>query len=221
MYTSEESELFDQLLDAVVDMEEEDAIGLAKEILEKGYSVKGAIEEGLIKGMEKVSELYDQEVYFIPDLLCCADAMNAALDILKEELKGEIAGCNKKIVIGTVLGDTHDIGKNIVSCFLDSAGFIVYDIGRDIPPEVFVDKAVEYDADIICLSTIMTTTMENMRGVIELLEKKQVREQFKVMVGGKPVSPKFAREIGADGYSINAADAIKLAKRLTGVLVDE
>lgn len=218
MYTNEESELFLRLKEAVLDMEEDDAVQIAEDILAKGYSVKGAIEEGLIKGMEEVSELYDQEQYFIPDLLCCADGMNAALDILKVELQGEIAGCNKKIVIGTVLGDTHDIGKNIVSCFLDSAGFVVYDVGRDISAEVFLEKAMECEADIIVLSTIMTTTMENMRDVIALLEERNVRERFKVMIGGKPVSPRFAKEIGADGYSVNAADAIKLAKKLAGVV---
>ncbi len=218
MYTSIELELFEELKQSVVEMEEDDAVRIAQKIIEKNCSVKGAIEEGLIKGMELVSELYDAEQYFIPELLSCADAMYAALDLLKLELKDEVAGCNKRIVIGTVLGDTHDIGKNIVACFLDSAGFIVYDVGRDVPPEVFVEKAKEYHADIIVLSTIMTTTMDQMRTVIELLEKEKIRDQFKVMVGGKPVSPKFAREIGADGYSVNAAGAMKLAKQLTGVM---
>lgn len=220
MYTNEELEWFDKLKTAVVDMEEEDAVEIAEAIIANGVSVKGAIEVGLIKAMEHVSELYDAEQYFIPDLLCCADTMNAALDILKEQLKGETVGHNKKVVIGTVLGDTHDIGKNIVACFLDSAGFIVYDIGRDIAPEDFVKKAIEYDADVICLSTIMTTTMVNMQKTIEALVDMGVRDRFKVMIGGKPVSPKFARDINADGYSVNAGDAIRLAKKLCGIPVE-
>ncbi|MEE1229272.1 MAG: corrinoid protein [Lachnospiraceae bacterium] len=217
MYSNEELLCYEELKQAVVDMEDDDAIALSHQIIESGYSVEGAIEQALIAGMEEVGDLYDQEEYFIPDLLCCADTMNASLDILKTQLQEAKVGYGKNIVIGTVLGDTHDIGKNVVACFLESAGFTVHDIGRDISAQDFMNKAIEYDADIIVLSTIMTTTMDSMADVIDLLKENRVRDRFKVMVGGKPVSPKFAKEIGADGYSVNAGEAIKLAKKLAGV----
>lgn len=171
--------------------------------------------------MEEVSRLYAQEKYFIPELLSCADAMYEGLAILEKHLEQDSVGFDTRIVIGTVFGDTHDIGKNIVALFLKSAGFTVYDIGRDVPAETFVEKAIEYHADIIVMSTIMTTTMDSMRDVIEELQKQGIREQVKVMIGGKPVSLRFAREIGADGYSVNAAEAIKLAKKLSGNLIEE
>ena len=221
MYETEEELYFEKLKQAVIDMEEEEAATLAEEIVARNFSAKGAVEHGLIAGMEEVSRLYAQEKYFIPELLSCADAMYEGLAILEKHLEQDSVGFDTTIVIGTVFGDTHDIGKNIVALFLKSAGFTVYDIGRDVPAKTFVEKAVEYKADLIVMSTIMTTTMESMRDVIDELQKQGVREQFKVMVGGKPVSIRFAREIGADGYSVNAAEAIKLAKKLSGNLKEE
>ena len=221
MYETEEKLYFEKLKQAVIDMEEEEAGALAQEIVARNFSAKGAVEQGLIAGMEEVSRLYAQEKYFIPELLSCADAMYEALAILEEDLEQDSVGYDTTIVIGTVFGDTHDIGKNIVALFLKSAGFTVYDIGRDVPTKTFVENAIEYQADLIVMSTIMTTTMESMRDVINELEKQGIREQVKVMVGGKPVSTRFAREIGADGYSVNAAEAIKLAKKLSGNLIEE
>ena len=218
MDIKEEKIYFEKLRQAVIDMEEEDAARISKEIVDKGFSAKKAVEQGLIAGMEEVSRLYAKEQYFIPELLSCADAMYEGLAVLEKHLEQDSVGFDTRIVIGTVFGDTHDIGKNIVALFLKSAGFTVYDIGRDIPSETFVDKAVEYKADLIVMSTIMTTTMDSMRDVMECLEKRGIRQQFKVMIGGKPVSLRFAREIGADGYSVNAAEAIKLAKKLSGNL---
>lgn len=216
MCTAEEKIYFDKLKQAVIDMEEEDAAGIAQEIVDRNYSAKGAVEHGLIAGMEEVSRLYAKEQYFIPELLSCADAMYEGLAILEKHLEQDAVGYDTNIVIGTVFGDTHDIGKNIVALFLKSAGFTVYDIGRDVPAETFVDKAVEYKADIIVLSTIMTTTMDSMRDVITCLKNRGIREQVQVMIGGKPVSKRFAKEIGADGYLVNAAEAITLAKKLSG-----
>lgn len=214
MYTREEQICFKKLRQAVIDMEEEEAEELANQVVEKGYSVKGAIEIGLIGGMEEVSQLYADEKYFIPDLLSCADAMYVALDILEQYLPAGEQDETVKIVIGTVEGDTHDIGKNIVALFLKSAGFQVYDLGRDVPVSTFIEKAKEYQAEIIAMSTIMTTTMPVMKKVIDQLIESGEREHFKVMIGGKPVSLKFAKEIGADGYSVNAAEAIRLVKKL-------
>ena len=191
---------------------------MATEYVESGYPALDGIMEGLVDGMNKASDLYDEEEYFVTDLLLCSDAMYSGIDILKphlpvEENKGE----KLKIVIGVVEGDTHDIGKNLVKIMLDTAGFEMYDLGRDVPLDNFVDKAIEVGASLICMSTLMTTTMDGMRIVIEKLKEKGIRDNVKVMVGGSPISQKYANEIGADGYSANAVGAVKLAKRLAGI----
>ena len=199
-------------------MEDEEVVDVANEYVESGYPALDGIMEGLVDGMNKASDLYDEEEYFVTDLLLCSDAMYSGIDILKphlpvEENKGE----KLKIVIGVVEGDTHDIGKNLVKIMLDTAGFEMYDLGRDVPLDNFVDKAIEVGASLICMSTLMTTTMDGMRIVIEKLKEKGIRDNVKVMVGGSPISQKYANEIGADGYSANAVGAVKLAKRLAGI----
>lgn len=217
MYTKKELEAFSALKQCVIDMEEEKAEEISRRILQEHWNVKAAITEGLIAGMDEVSRLYADEIYFLPDLLTCADVMETSMRILRTALCNESVGYDVRIVIGTVEGDTHDIGKNIVALFLECAGFQVYDAGRDVSAKQFVQKVQEVHADILCLSTIMTTTMDRMSDVIRELEHSGLRDRVKVMVGGKPVSPKFAKEIGADGYSNKAADAVKLAKELSGV----
>ena len=211
-------ELLEKLSECVVEMEDEEVVDVATEYVESGYPALDGIMEGLVDGMNKASDLYDEEEYFVTDLLLCSDAMDSGIDILKphlpvEENKGE----KLKIVIGVVEGDTHDIGKNLVKIMLDTAGFEMYDLGRDVPLDNFVDKAIEVGASLICMSTLMTTTMDGMRIVIEKLKEKGIRDNVKVMVGGSPISQKYANEIGADGYSANAVGAVKLAKRLAGI----
>ena len=211
-------ELLEKLSECVVEMEDEEVVDVANEYVESGYPALDGIMEGLVDGMNKASDLYDEEEYFVTDLLLCSDAMYSGIDILKphlpvEENKGE----KLKIVIGVVEGDTHDIGKNLVKIMLDTAGFEMYDLGRDVPLDNFVDKAIEVGASLICMSTLMTTTMDRMRIVIEKLKEKGIRNNVKVMVGGSPISQKYANEIGADGYSANAVGAVKLAKRLAGI----
>ena len=211
-------ELLEKLSECVVEMEDEEVVDVANEYVESGYPALDGIMEGLVDGMNKASDLYDEEEYFVTDLLLCSDAMYSGIDILKphlpvEENKGE----KLKIVIGVVEGDTHDIGKNLVKIMLDTAGFEMYDLGRDVPLDNFVDKAIEVGASLICMSTLMTTTMDGMRIVIEKLNEKGIRDNVKVMVGGSPISQKYANEIGADGYSANAVGAVKLAKRLAGI----
>ena len=211
-------ELLEKLSECVVEMEDEEVVDVATEYVESGYPALDGIMEGLVDGMNKASDLYDEEEYFVTDLLLCSDAMYSGIDILKphlpvEENKGE----KLKIVIGVVEGDTHDIGKNLVKIMLDTAGFEMYDLGRDVPLDNFVDKAIEVGASLICMSTLMTTTMDGMRIVIEKLKEKGIRNDVKVMVGGSPISQKYANEIGADGYSANAVGAVKLAKRLAGI----
>ena len=211
-------ELLEKLSECVVEMEDEEVVAVANEYIESGYPALDGIMEGLVDGMNKASDLYDEEEYFVTDLLLCSDAMYSGIDILKphlpvEENKGE----KIKIVIGVVEGDTHDIGKNLVKIMLDTAGFEMYDLGRDVPLDNFVDKAIEVEASFICMSTLMTTTMDGMRIVIEKLKERGIRDNIKVMIGGSPISQKYANEIGADGYSANAVGAVKLAKKLAGI----
>ena len=211
-------ELLEKLSECVVEMEDEEVVDVANEYIESGYPALDGIMEGLVDGMNKASDLYDEEEYFVTDLLLCSDAMYSGIDILKphlpvEENKGE----KIKIVIGVVEGDTHDIGKNLVKIMLDTAGFEMYDLGRDVPLDNFVDKAIEVGASFICMSTLMTTTMDGTRIVIEKLKERGIRDNIKVMIGGSPISQKYANETGADGYSANAVGAVKLAKKLAGI----
>ena len=201
---------------AVIDMDEEAARSVAQEAIRSGISAVDAINEGLVKGMQVVGEKYEKQEYFIPEVLLCSDAMIAGIEILRQHLSKDEVGEAAKVVIGVVQGDTHDIGKNLVKIMLETSGFEVLDLGRDVPPRVFVDKAKAMGAHIIALSTLMTTTMDGMAEVMRLLNEENVREQFKVMVGGEPISQAFADKIGADGYAATASGAVKVAKSLTG-----
>ncbi len=210
-------ELLKKLSDCVLEMEDEEVVDVAKEYIEAGYPAFDGIMEGLVDGMNKASDLYDQEEYFVTDVLLCSDAMYAGLDVLRPHLESSDGGDKKKAVIGVTEGDTHDIGKNLVKIMLETAGFEMYDLGRDVPLNDFIEKAKEVNADIICMSTLMTTTMGGMKTVIDSLIEQGIRDQFKVMVGGSPISKKYADEIGADGYSVNAVEAVKVAKELVGL----
>lgn len=210
-------DLLKQLSDAVVEMDEETTVSTAHTVVEQKIDAYEAIEKGLSDGMDRAGQLFEEEEYFIPELLMCSEAMYAGLDVLKPHLKLESEGEKQKVVIGVIEGDTHDIGKNLVKIMLETSGFEVVDLGRDIPPADFITKAKEIGAQIIALSTLMTTTMEGMARVVKLLEEEQIRNRFKVIVGGGPISQAFANKIGADGYAVNAAEAVKLARRLTGV----
>lgn len=212
--TRTKEELLAKLSECVLEMEEEEAAEVAQEYIDAGYPVFDGIMEGLIDGMNKASDLYDAEEYFVTDLLLCSDAMYAGLEILKPHLPIEEGDKKAKAVIGVVEGDTHDIGKNLVKILMDTAGYEMYDLGRDVPLDVFVEKVKEVDAKLLCMSTLMTTTMDGMRIVIEKLKEAGIRDNVKVMIGGGPISQKYADEIGADGYSVNAVEAVKLAQRL-------
>lgn len=206
--------LYQKLSDAVVNMEEDEAIAFSKEAIEKGYDAYEAIESGLSDGMDRAGQLFEEEEYFIPELLMCSDAMYAGLDILEPHLKVDEQKDKRKVVIGVIEGDTHDIGKNLVKTMLGAAGFEVTDLGRDVPPQIFVDKAEEIHADVIAISTLMTTTMPGMEHVVKLLSQNGIREKYKVIIGGGPISQAYADKIGADGYSVNAADAVRLLRKL-------
>jgi len=212
------NDLHQKLSDAVVNMEDTTAASLSEEVVAKGLDAYEAIDKGLANGMERAGVLFEEEEYFIPELLMCSDAMYAGLNVLKPHIKTEEQVQKHKVVLGVIEGDTHDIGKNLVKIMLESSGFEVIDLGRDIAPAQFVEKAVETNADIIGLSTLMTTTMDGMREVVDILKEKNLKEKFKVIIGGGPISPAFAKKIGADGYSGNAAGAVRLARDLCGVV---
>lgn len=207
-------ELLEKLAEAVFEMEEEEAVEISREYLAEGYLAFDGIMLGLVEGMNRASILFDEEEYFVTDILLCSDAMYAGLEVLKPYLQEESKGEKRVGIIGVVEGDTHDIGKNLVKIMLETAGFDMIDLGRDVAPEQFVAAAKEFAAEFVCMSTLMTTTMSVMETVIHLLEEAGIRDQVKVMVGGGPVSQKFAEKIGADGYSQNAVEAVRLAKKL-------
>ncbi len=208
----EKSDIFYRLTQAVIDMDATRAAEAAAAVIQHNVDPYEAIIEGLAKGMDKVNELFENEEYFVPEILLCADAMNAGIEVLRPYLPKETTWNKKKVVIGVVKGDTHDIGKNLVKIMLDNAGFEMHDLGRNVPYAKFVDTAGELKADLVCLSTLMTTTMDGMQVIIEDLKNAGIASR--VMVGGGPISPGFAKNIGADGYAKNAAEAVKVAKGL-------
>jgi corrinoid protein of di/trimethylamine methyltransferase len=211
--------LFQKLSDAVVEMKEDEVITLSNEVIAQELDAYEAIDQGLSHGMEQAGKLFEEEEYFIPELLLCSDAMYAGLDVLKPHIKPNEYGEKRKVVIGVVEGDTHDIGKNLVKIILETSGFEVFDLGRDIPPQKFVEKAKEVNADIIAIATLMTTTMDGMGDVIQILKKENIKNHYKVIIGGGPISQSFADKIGADGYAVNAADAVRVARTLLNVAV--
>lgn len=210
-------ELMKKISQAVVDMEEDEAVTLCMRALEEKIPADVSINQGLIPGMDEVSKLYEEEEYFLPEVLMCSDAMNAGINVLKPHLDQSAIKDTVKIVIGVIEGDTHDIGKNLVRIMQESTGMKVYDLGRDVPLDQFIEKAEEVDADVICMSTLMTTTMDGMRTVIGKMQGKGIRGKYKVMVGGGPISQRFADTIGADIYAKDAAEAVRLLKKAFGI----
>lgn len=214
---STKEELLKRLSDGVVDMEEDDVAEAAQEYLDAGYPAYDGIMEGLVDGMNRAGQLYEEEEYFVTDILLCSDAMYVGLDILRPHLPAVEGDRKVKGIIGVVEGDTHDIGKNLVKIMMETAGFEMIDLGRDVPLQKFVDVAKEEQVQFIGMSTLMTTTMEGMATVIRLLEEAGIRKQVKVIVGGGPLSQKYAEKIGADGYSPNAVEAVRLVKNLLNI----
>jgi len=207
-------DLFERIKEYVVEMEEEKVIELCEKSLEINIPAIETINKGLINGMDEVSKLYEEEEYFLPEILMCSDAMNSGLEVVKPHLDKSSMVDPIKVVIGVVEGDTHDIGKNLVRILMEASGMEVYDLGRDVPLNHFVEKAIEYDVDIIVMSTLMSTTMDGMKTVIKKLESDNIRERFKVFVGGGPISQFFADKIGADIYTKDASEAVRMAKQI-------
>ncbi|HUT08294.1 MAG TPA: corrinoid protein [Candidatus Latescibacteria bacterium] len=204
--------------EAIVAGDKGAAVALAADAVRSGANLLEVIEKGYVPGLQKVGELWEQGDYFLPELISSAEAMKAAMAVLEPELDRNkiVARKGGKVVIGTVEGDIHDIGKNLVASMLQAGGFEVFDLGADVKLERFVEKAEIVGAEIICLSALLTTTMTNQRRLIGLLRDKGLRDKYKVLVGGAPASRKWADEIGADGYAENAVAAVKLARTMIG-----
>lgn len=206
------------LSEAVVEGNTELAERLTREALKEGIAASVINREGLIPGMEIVGKKMQSGEFFIPEVLLSAQVMKQALEIIKPALgKTESPSRMGKVVMGTVRGDLHDIGKNLVIAMLEGAGFQVIDLGVDVPPKRFVDTVKEAKADILGLSALLTVTMLNMREVMSSLSAAGLRSEVKVMVGGASLSKRFADEIGADGYAPDAAGAVDLAKSMLKV----
>jgi trimethylamine corrinoid protein len=211
-------ELFQAMAQSVIDGEDEDAANLARQVIDQGLDPLEAINKGFVTGLDEVGAQYGCGEMFLPDLVLAAEAMKAAMAVLEPELarRGAARQSLGTVVIGTVEGDIHDIGKTLVATMLSASGFKVYDLGVNVPLQTFVDKAGEVQANIIGLSALLTTTMVKQKTLIESLEEAGLRDRIKVLVGGAPVTRSWADEIGADGYSEDAIGAVGVAKQLMG-----
>ena len=205
------------LYDAIVRGDAKSAIAATSGLLSGGAAALDVVNTEMVPAMDEVGRRYECEEYFVPQLLLAARAMKGTLELLRPLLAVAGARTAGRVAIGTVKGDLHDIGKNIVAAMLEGAGFQVADLGVDVAPGRFVDAVRHGGAHIVCLSALLTTTMPAMRAVIEALRTAGVRDQVSVLVGGAPVSRSFANEIGADGYGENGVAAVALARRLAVV----
>jgi corrinoid protein of di/trimethylamine methyltransferase len=209
-------EVMSNLARSVIEGNPDAAAKYANEAIKLGISPLEAIEKGLAEGVRKVGELYEKGELFLTELMMGANAMQAGVEVLKPEILKEKKGSSafSKIVIGTVEGDIHDIGKTIVKTMLVANSFEVIDLGVDVPNDVFIKNVKDHKPRILCLSSLLTTTKTKQKEVIEALEKEGLRDKVKVMVGGAAVTPEWAEKIGADGYAEDGADAAKKAKAL-------
>jgi len=211
-------DFLEKCFESVLQGDKEQAIKLAQKSIQLQYDPLKVVDEGFVRGIKKVGELWEEGSYFLPELVLGAEAVKSALSVLQPILleRNIHRKASGKVIIGTVQGDIHDIGKTIVATMLSANGFEVIDLGVDIPNPIFVQKAKEHKVDFLCMSSLLTTTMQNQAKVIEELVKAKIRENLKVMVGGAPTSQEWANEIGADLYAENAVEAVKVAKSVLG-----
>jgi corrinoid protein of di/trimethylamine methyltransferase len=212
------TELFKAMAQSIIDGESEIAEQLARQAIEAGIDPLDAINQGFVVGVNYVGNEFSCGNAFLPELVMAGEAMKVAVNTLEPEMnrRGSVREVLGKVVLGTIQGDIHDIGKTLVGTMLSAAGFQVYDLGVDVPVVKLVEKAREVNADIIGVSALLTTTMVRQRDVVEALEDLGLRSQVKVMVGGAPVTGEWVKEIGADGYSEDAIGAVQVARRLVG-----
>jgi corrinoid protein of di/trimethylamine methyltransferase len=203
-----------KLYDAIVNGDAKSAASITKEALSAGADPAELVAKYMIPAMDEVGRLFECEEYFVPELLLAGRAMKAALEYLRPLLAASGAKPSGKVIIGTVKGDLHDIGKNLVAAMPEGAGFEITDLGTDVSPEKFVEAVGAKGANIVCLSALLTVTMPAMKTTVEALTAAGVRDKVKIMIGGAPVTDQYAREIGADSYSENASAAVASARRL-------
>jgi len=214
-----QQEILERLQNGVIEFEEDEVVEASNEALELGMDPYKAVIDGLAAGMDVVGEYFAGGEYFVPEVLMCADALYAGLDILRPHIQFDPTKQVKgSVVIGTVEGDVHDIGKNLVKMMFEIAGFTIYDLGRDVPLDDFVEKYLETDADIVCMSAMMTTTMIGMPVVIEKVRAKN--PNAKIMIGGAPINEDIAEKWGADATGEDAPNALQEALNMIGVLRD-
>jgi len=207
---------FAAMRQSIVDGAPENALALAKQALAQGLPPLDVIDNGFVPGMAEVGEQFAKHRMFLPDMLAAAEAMKAAMSVLEPELKrqGEARPSAGTMVLGTTKGDIHEIGKTLVGTLLTANGFNVHDLGVDVPCEQFATRARELNADIIGVSALLTTTMRGQKSVVEAVERAGLRSSVKIIVGGAPVTQRWAEEIGADGYAKDAISAVALVKNL-------
>jgi corrinoid protein of di/trimethylamine methyltransferase len=203
-----------KLYDAIVDGDAKTTLEMTKQALADKITPEELVAKYMIPAMDEVGKRFEAEEYFVPELLLAGRAMKGALEVLRPLLAASGAKPAGKVIIGTVKGDLHDIGKNLVAAMLEGAGFEVTDLGTDVAPEKFVEAVRAKDANIVCLSALLTVTMPAMKTTLEAFRSAGVRDKVKVMIGGAPVTDQYAREIGADSYSENASVAVATARRL-------
>ncbi len=206
-----------KIYNAVLDGDAKSAQAGVQAAMDAGLPADTILKEGLIAAMTEVGRLFEENEYFVPEMLVSARAMQSGLALLKPQLAAGGATPSGKVVIGTVKGDLHDIGKNLVGMMLEGAGFEIIDLGTDVTPEKFVQAVKDHSPQVIGMSALLTTTMPSMGNTIKALEEAGLRDRVKVMIGGAPVTDEFARRVGADGYSPDASSAVRLAKSLAGV----
>ncbi|MFQ6112652.1 MAG: corrinoid protein [bacterium] len=207
-------DILKQISESLQQGNDQEVFDLTSQAIKQNISPKHILDKGLIAGMDVIGEQFRKHEIFLPDVLLAAKAMYSGLDGLKPLLIKEGISSMGKIVVGTVHGDQHDIGKNLVGIMLQGAGFEIIDLGKDVPPERFVEAAQKQQAKIIGMSALLTTTMPVMKKVVDLLQKKGLNSSIKTIIGGAPVSEEFAREIGADAYAYDAAKAVECVKIL-------
>jgi len=204
-----------QLYDAILNGDHKTAVAVTEQALSEGIAPLELITKYMSPAMDEVGRRFECEEYFVPELLLSGRAMKGALGLLQPLLAASRAALAGRVVIGTVKGDLHDIGKNLVASMLEGAGFEVHDLGADVSPDEFVAAVQEHKPDLVCLSALLTVTMPAMRDVVDALKAAGLRDRVRVMIGGAPVTTEFASEIGADAYAENAGVAVTVARRLT------
>ena len=204
------------LYEAILGGKLEPAVEVTKQAIAEGVEPQQIINDYMIPAMEEIGARFEAGQAFVPNLLMSARAMKGSLDLVKPLLRGDNTVSMGKVVIGTVKGDLHDIGKNLVASMLEGCGFEVINLGVDVSSDKFIEAVKEHDANIICMSALLTTTMNYMKEVVAAVEAAQLKDKVKIMVGGAPLTEGFARSIGADGYSSNANAAVALARNLMG-----